>query len=61
MSAIKFSKQYIKPNPLEVDYWIDLTSNPYGNRIKYFDGIDWVDLINSEGSVVNLSSYYDKL
>ena len=60
MAAIKFSKQYVDPNPNEVDYWIDLTSNPYGGRIKYNNGIDWVDLIGSNGSAVDFDNYFNK-
>lgn len=61
MSAVKFSKQYIKPNPSEVDYWIDLTSNPYGGRIKYNNGVDWVDLFSSGKATVDLDNYFTKL
>ena len=61
MSAIKFSKQYIKPNPNEIDYWIDLSSNPYGGKWKYYNGVDWVDLINVDGIDIDFNNYYDKL
>lgn len=61
MAAIKFSKQSIQPNPMEVDYWVDITSNPYGGNIKYFNGYDWVDLLNAKGKPVNLDAYYNKL
>lgn len=61
MAAIKFSKQGIAPNPSEVDYWVDITSNPYGGNIKYFDGVDWTDLISGEGGNVDLSRYYTKI
>ena len=60
MAAIKFSKQKIQPNPLEVDYWVDITSNPNGGRIKYHNGENWVDLLNTEGGYVNLYDYYTK-
>lgn len=60
MSAIKFSKQTIHPNPKEVDYWIDISKNPYGNVIKYFNGQDWVDLAYT-GGLPDLSSYYTKV
>lgn len=39
---------YIAPNPKEVDYWVDLKTDPYGGCIKYYDGFLWVNLINSE-------------
>ncbi|MBR5794652.1 MAG: hypothetical protein IKY26_00750 [Erysipelotrichaceae bacterium] len=61
MVAIKFSKQSIQPNPMEVDYWVDITSNPYGGNIKYYNGYDWVDLLNAKGKPVNLDAYYNKL
>ena len=60
MAAIKFSKQNIRPNPLEVDYWVDVTSNPYGGNIKYYNGYDWVDLFSSEKATVNLDDYFTK-
>lgn len=60
MAAVKFSKQKIQPNPLEVDYWVDITSNPNGGRIKYHNGENWVDLLNTEGGYVNLYDYYTK-
>ena len=61
MAAIKFSKQSIQPNPMEVDYWVDITSNPYGGNIKYFNGYDWVDLLNAKGKPINLDAYYNKV
>lgn len=32
----------IKPNPNSVKYWADLSSNPNGGDLKYFNGKDWV-------------------
>lgn len=49
MAKVKFSKQYIQPNPLEVDYWVDVSENPYGAVVKYHDGNDWQILNISEG------------
>ena len=60
MAAIKFSKQLIEPNPNEIDYWVDLNTNPYGGIMKYFNGTDWVDLVNPD-AVINIDSYYTKL
>lgn len=60
MAVVKFSKQKIQPNPLEVDYWVDITSNPNGGRIKYHNGENWVDLLNNEGGYINLYDYYTK-
>ena len=63
MAVVKFSKQNIQPNPLEVDYWVDIVSNPYGGNIKYHNGTDWVTLIGSNGggSFIDLSDYYTKV
>lgn len=60
MSAIKFSKQMRQPNHKEVDYWVDYNSDPYGGKIKYHNGTDWVDLVNANGGSVNLSDYFNK-
>lgn len=57
MAAVKFSKQYIHPNPLEVDYWVDLSKNPYGSIIKYYNGEDWVQLNGSGGSASDFDFY----
>lgn len=63
MAAVKFSKQLIQPNPLEVDYWVDIVTNPYGGVIKYFNGAEWVNLISpgGGGAVVDLSDYFTKV
>lgn len=63
MAAVKFSKQNIQPNPLEVDYWVDIVTNPYGGVIKYHNGYDWVALITPDGggAAVNLDNYYTKI
>ena len=63
MAAVKFSKQLIQPNPLEVDYWVDIVTNPYGGVIKYFNGAEWVNLISpgEGGAVVDLSDYFTKV
>lgn len=42
MAVVKISRQLIQPNPLEVDYWVDIAANPYGGVIKYYNGYDWV-------------------
>lgn len=57
MAAVKFSKQYIHPNPLEVDYWVDLDENPYGAVIKYYNGEDWIQLNGSGGSASDFDFY----
>ena len=35
----------IQPNPASVKYWADLSSNPNGGDLKYFNGTKWV-LVN---------------
>lgn len=57
MAAVKFSKQLIQPNPLEVDYWVDISKSPYGAIIKYHDGDDWVQLNGSGGSASDFDFY----
>ena len=49
MSAVRFSKQYVQPKPHEVDYWVDLATNPYGAVIKYYNGDDWEQWEGSGG------------
>lgn len=60
---VRFRASDVQPNPLEVDYWIDITSNYYGGCIRYYrnDTNTWemldlndkqvdtiIDYINSE-------------
>lgn len=59
MATVKFSKQNIEPNPLEVDYWIDVKSNPYGGVLKYHNGVDWVPLNETGGSGDGSGSSFD--
>lgn len=33
---VRFRASDMQPNPLEVDYWIDVTSNYYGGCIRYY-------------------------
>ena len=33
---VRFRASDVQPNPLEVDYWIDITANRYGGIIKYY-------------------------
>lgn len=49
----------VQPNPEEIDYWVDLSDNPYGGSIKYFNGTEWVRLAAS-GGVPDLNNYYTK-
>lgn len=57
MAAVRFSKQYVQPNPVEVDYWVDLATNPYGAIIKYYNGDDWEQLNSSGGSASDFDFY----
>lgn len=41
---IKFLAANIAPKPDEVSYWVDISANPYGGVIKYYDGQDWIKL-----------------
>lgn len=34
----RMTRSYVAPNHLEFDYWVDLTSDPKGNVIKYYAG-----------------------
>lgn len=34
--TVRFRASDTQPNPLEVDYWIDVTSNYYGGCIRYY-------------------------
>lgn len=42
---IKYSAQNVAPNPKEIDYWIDLTEDPNGGIIKFWNGNIW-DYLN---------------
>lgn len=41
----------IQPNPASVKYWADLSSNPNGGDLKYFNGTKWV-LVNNKTTEV---------
>ena len=58
-NRIIFFATSVQPNPEEIDYWVDLSDNPYGGSIKYFNGTEWVRLAAS-GGTPNLSNYYTK-
>lgn len=58
-NRIIFFATSVQPNPKEIDYWVDLSDNPYGGSIKYFNGTEWVRLAAS-GGVPDLSNYYTK-
>ena len=58
-NRIIFFATSVQPNPEEIDYWVDLSDNPYGGSIKYFNGAEWVRLAAS-GGIPDLSNYYTK-
>lgn len=58
-NRIIFFATSVQPNPEEIDYWVDLSDNPYGGSIKYFNGTEWVSLAAS-GGIPDLSNYYTK-
>lgn len=58
-NRIIFFATSVQPNPEEIDYWVDLSANPYGGSIKYFNGTEWVRLAAS-GGTPDLSNYYTK-
>lgn len=61
MGAVKFSKQNTQPNPIEIDYWVDIKADPYGSIWKYFNGDNWVTLKLGEGnSGLSPFDYYTK-
>lgn len=39
-----FKEYKVSPNPKECKYWIDLTEDPHGGIIKFYDGKAWVNL-----------------
>ena len=39
----------IQPNPTSVKYWADLSSNPNGGDLKYFNGTKWI-LVNNKAT-----------
>ena len=59
-NRIIFFATSVQPNPEEIDYWVDLSDNPYGGSIKYFNGTKWVRLAAS-GGAPDLSNYYTKI
>lgn len=58
-NRIIFFATSVQPSPEEIDYWVDLSDNPYGGSIKYFNGTEWVRLAAS-GGIPDLSNYYTK-
>lgn len=59
---IKWVAQTIAPNPIEIDYWIDLKSDPNGNVIRYYKDNKWVNLLNSgEQELTDLIKQFNEL
>lgn len=58
-NRIIFFATSVQPNPEEIDYWVDLSDNPYGGSIKYFNGTEWVRLAATSGTP-DLNNYYTK-
>lgn len=58
MKIISIIKQKTAPNPLEHDYWIDITSDPTGGVIKRFKNGKWDQLeISTEDLKESLKEY----
>lgn len=55
---VRFRASDKQPNPLEVDYWIDVTSNYYGGCIRYYrnDTNTWemLDLNDKNDSITKI-------
>ena len=51
---VRFRASDTQPNPLEVDYWIDVTSNYYGGCIRYYrnDTNTW-EMLDLNGTQVD--------
>lgn len=58
-NRIIFFATSVQPNPEEIDYWVDLSDNPYGGSIKYFNGTEWV-MLAASGGTPDLNNYYTK-
>lgn len=49
---IKFIASKTAPNYKEVQYWIDLQSDPYGRVIKAWDGIEWSSISGDISDII---------
>lgn len=56
---VRFRASDTQPNPLEVDYWIDVTSNYYGGCIRYYrnDTNTWEMLDRNDKQVDAIIDY----
>lgn len=59
---VRFRVSDTQPNPLEVDYWIDVTSNYYGGCIRYYrnDTNTWEMLDQNDKQVDASIDYINK-
>lgn len=59
---VRFRVSDTQPNPLEVDYWIDVTSNYYGGCIRYYrnDTNTWEMLDLNDKQVDAIIDYINK-
>lgn len=59
---VRFRASDTQPNPLEVDYWIDVTSNYYGGCIRYYrnDTNTWEMLDLNDKRVDAIIDYINK-
>lgn len=59
---VRFRASDTQPNPLEVDYWIDVTSNYYGGCIRYYrnDTNTWEMLGLNDKQVDAIIDYINK-
>lgn len=48
-----FVASFYAPNPMEVTYWIDLSTDANGNVIKTYDGKKWIPINNTEDNEQN--------
>lgn len=57
---VRFRASDVQPNPLEVDYWIDITSNYYGGCIRYYrnDTNTW-EMLDLNDKQNELKTYVD--
>lgn len=58
---VRFIKHAVQPNPIEVDYWIDIKADPYGKIWKYYDGHDWVEFNSGDSNISELQKRIDQL
>lgn len=59
---VRFRASDTQPNPLEVDYWIDVTSNYYGGCIRYYrnDTNTWETLDLNDKQVDAIIDYINR-